>query len=62
MRSQTLCCASTISLGFEGPTHNITFVGVEPIDTSYETICAADRNAPGKAYFELLARPEIGTP
>lgn len=27
------------------------------IATSYEIICAADRNAPMKAYFELLDHP-----
>ena len=30
---------------------------VNPIETSYETIWAADLSAPKKAYFELLAQP-----
>lgn len=29
------------------------------IDTSYETIWAADRKAPKNAYFELLPQPAI---
>ena len=33
-----------------------------PIDTSYETICAADRIAPKKGYFELEAQPPIIVP
>ena len=32
-----------------------------PIETSYEIICAAERNPPKKAYFELLDHPAIIT-
>jgi len=35
---------------------------MKPIETSYETICAAERNAPKKAYLELLAHPDKRTP
>lgn len=35
---------------------------INPKDTSYESICAADRREPKKAYLELLAHPEIKTP
>jgi hypothetical protein len=33
-----------------------------PIETSYEIICAAERNDPRNAYFELLAHPAIIIP
>jgi len=32
---------------------------VNPIATSYEIIWAAERNAPKKAYFELLDQPAM---
>lgn len=32
---------------------------ISVILTSYEIVCAAPRNAPNKAYFELEAHPEI---
>jgi hypothetical protein len=35
---------------------------IRPIETSYETICAALRKAPKKAYLELLAQPDKITP
>lgn len=35
---------------------------VRPIDTSYEILCAAERSAPKKAYFELLAQPALMIP
>jgi len=34
----------------------------KPIDTSYETIWAADRKAPKKAYLELDDQPAIIIP
>ena len=39
-----------------------TVIIMKPIETSYDTICAAERIAPKKAYFELLAHPAIKTP
>ena len=62
MRNQTCFCAHTISLEFEEPTREIALVGVKPIDTSYDTIWAADLEAPEEAYLELLAHPEVGVP
>lgn len=47
---------------FNDPVNNITGKIVNPIDTSYEIICAADRNEPKKAYLELLAHPAIIIP
>src|SRR3954471_8318276 len=40
----------------------ITPTNANPIAISYATICAADRIAPRKAYFELDAQPAIMTP
>ena len=34
----------------------------KPIETSYETICAADLIDPKKGYFEFDAHPPIITP
>ena len=55
-------CAKTISVRFKEPTHKSTVIMINPIETSYETICAAERNPPKKAYFELLAHPDIIIP
>ncbi len=56
------CCVNTISLKFSEPAKRITGKIVRPIDTSYEIICAAERNDPKKAYFELLAQPAMMIP
>ena len=47
--NQMCRCASTISLKFSEPTQTSTVTSTKPIATSYETICAAERNAPRKA-------------
>jgi hypothetical protein len=44
------------------PTQNKADINIKPIETSYETIWAALRIAPKKAYFELLAHPDKITP
>lgn len=54
-------CAITISIKFKEPVNKITEIIVIPIETSYEIIWAAERNAPKKAYFELLDQPAIIT-
>jgi hypothetical protein len=56
-----LYCAFTISVKFSDPAHKITDNKVTPIGISYEIICAAERNAPKKAYLELLDQPAIIT-
>ena len=62
MQNQTYFCASTISDRFNEPAHNNTVIKINPIETSYETICAADRKLPKKAYFELLDQPAVIIP
>ena len=46
-----------ISFKFSEPTHKSTLIIIIPIETSYETICAADLIAPRKGYFEFEAQP-----
>ena len=55
-------CACTISVKFKEPDNNIIGKTTNPIETSYEIICAAERKAPKNAYFELLAHPAIIIP
>src|SRR5436305_14913625 len=55
-------CASTIALRFNDPTHSKTVMMTKPIDTSYETIRAAERNAARNGYFEFDAQPAMMTP
>lgn len=62
IHSHTFCCINTISLKLSEPTHNMVLINTKPIDTSYDTICAADLKAPKKAYLELLAHPDIKIP
>ena len=54
--------ALTISDKFNDPTQTKTVTITSPIDTSYDTICAADLSAPINAYLELLAQPAIIIP
>ena len=39
-----------------------TLIIINPIETSYEIICAAERNAPKKGYLELLDHPAVMIP
>src|SRR5262245_34177989 len=41
---------------------NSTVMMTKPMDTSYDTICAAERSAPRNGYLELLAQPAMMTP
>jgi len=54
---QIFCCDTTISVKFKLPALIKTTIMIIPIETSYEIICAAERKAPKKAYFELLDQP-----
>ena len=58
----TVSCDRTISVKFADPVHLNTDTTINPMDTSYQTICAADRNDPKKAYFEFDDHPEIMIP
>src|SRR5215471_14058155 len=51
--------ASTISLRLSDPAHNSTVIMTKPIETSYDTICAAERSAARKGYFEFDAQPPM---
>lgn len=50
-------CIKAIRVKFKLPETAITGKTIKLIATSYEIICAADLNAPKKAYFELLDQP-----
>ena len=60
--NQTVFWASTIFDKFNDPTHSNTVIITKPIETSYETIWAADRSAPKNGYWELLDHPAIIIP
>ena len=51
-----------MSVKLRDPTHNKTLIIITPIDTSYDTICAADLIEPKKGYLELDAQPPIIMP
>src|SRR5215213_4849862 len=55
-------CASTMSVMRSEPTHSSTVMITKPIDTSYDTICAAERSAARNGYFEFDAQPAMITP
>ena len=44
------------------PDHITTGISTKPIETSYDTLCAADRIAARKAYFEFDAQPAMMMP
>src|SRR3989338_3907401 len=52
----------TISLRFMLCEASNTHTSAKPIAISYDTICAAERTAPRKAYFELDAQPAMMMP
>src|SRR4029079_14422837 len=55
-------CPSTMSDRLRLPETISTTTSAKPIASSYDTICAADRMAPRKAYFEFVAQPAMITP
>src|SRR6184192_1033323 len=55
-------CAATIAERFRDPAHSNTVMMTKPMDTSYDTICAAERNAARNGYFEFDAQPAMITP
>ena len=55
-------CAITMSVRLRLPAAISTPTKAKPIAISYDTICAAERIAPRKAYLELDAQPAMMTP
>ncbi|MNC94995.1 hypothetical protein D3C83_119960 [compost metagenome] len=55
-------CAITISERFSDPAQSSTVISTKPIETSYDTICAAERSAPRNAYLEFDAQPAMMMP
>src|SRR5271154_3964388 len=59
---KTVFCASTMAVRLSEPTHNSTVMMTKPIETSYDTICAAERSAARNGYFEFDAQPAMMMP
>src|SRR5580700_568692 len=57
-----VCCASTMAERLSEPTQSSTVMNTKPIETSYDTICAAERSAARNGYFEFDAQPAMMTP
>src|SRR6516164_11250598 len=55
-------CASTMAERLSEPAQSRTVMITKPIETSYDTICAADRSAARNGYFEFEAQPAMITP
>src|SRR6185369_13473304 len=60
--NQPLPCALTISDMLRLPETISTTTSANPMASSYDTICAAERIAPMNAYFEFDAQPAMMTP
>src|SRR4051812_25573972 len=54
--------AWTMAVRFSEPAQSSTVMMTKPIETSYDTICAAARNAERKGYFEFDAQPAMIVP
>ena len=54
--------ANTIELKLKEPVQIHTLIMINPIETSYEIIWAAERKAPKNGYLELLDQPAIIIP
>src|ERR1043165_9835988 len=55
-------CASTMAERFSEPAHSSTVMMTKPIETSYDTICAAERTAARNAFFEFDPQPAMMMP
>ena len=51
-----------IADSFSEPAQSSTVMNTKPMETSYDTICAAERNAARNGYFEFEAQPAMMTP
>src|SRR5690606_21240227 len=60
--NQPAPCPLTIPLRLSVPDTSNTVMNTKPMANSYDTICAAPRNAPSNAYLELDAQPATMTP
>src|SRR5579871_6581996 len=60
--SGCLFCAATIAERLSEPAHRSTVMMTKPIETSYDTICAAERSAARNGYFEFDAQPAMMMP
>ena len=51
-----------MALRLSEPTHSSTVMKTKPMETSYDTICAAERSAARNGYFEFDDQPAMITP
>src|SRR5690242_6246837 len=61
-RPHLVSCAATIADRLSDPTHSSTVMMTKPIETSQDTICAAERSAERNGYFEFEAHPAMMMP
>src|SRR6476620_6051540 len=61
-RPHLVFCASTMAVRFSEPTQSSTVMMTKPIETSYDTIWAAERSAERNGYFEFDAQPAMMVP
>src|ERR1700683_3905756 len=61
-KPHALFCASTMAERLSDPTQSSTVINTKPMDTSYDTICAAERSAARNGYLEFDAQPAMITP
>src|SRR5208337_2533963 len=59
---QVSACACTIAERLSEPAHSSTVMKTNPIETSYDTICAAERKDARNGYFEFDDHPAMITP
>src|SRR5262245_20631474 len=55
-------CASMIADRLSEPAHSSTVMMTKPMETSYDTICAAERKDARNGYFEFEDQPAMMTP
>src|SRR4029077_15826331 len=55
-------CAATMAESLSEPAHSSTVMMTKPMETSYDTICAAERSAARNGYFEFDAQPAMMMP
>src|SRR5690349_14766833 len=60
--SPCVFCASTIADRLSEPTQSSTVMMTKPIETSYDTIWAAERSADRNGYFDFDAQPAMMMP
>src|ERR671919_65663 len=61
-RNMMVPMAHMVEIAVYSPTISSTVMITKPIETSYDTICAAERSAARNGYFEFDAQPAMMMP